>query len=162
MADAITALIQLAPSLAKLGGEIVAATDKAQANTQLIQFQQALIGLNSLIASVQQEKATLLQQKNHAEEELKRMKDWSAEKQRYKLAPVYRGVMGYALQKAMSNGEAPHYLCANCFTSGQKSFLSPGQQKGPDLPVECAICEFAAWTHFRNVGKSVYAEDISQ
>jgi len=162
MADAITTLIQLAPSLAKLATDLIATSDTAKRNTQLIEFQNALIGLQSLIASVQQENATLIRQKSDAEEELKRMKDWDAEKKRYKMATPYSGVTVYAVQKSMSNGEPPHYLCANCFQNRKLSILAHSTPKEGFVAIVCAGCRFTAQTRMRGLGPAKYAEEVTE
>jgi hypothetical protein len=166
MADAITAVLQFAPGVVKLAQEIVAASDKVKSNAQLIQFQTALIGLNSLLASVQQENATLAAQKRDAEEELKRVKHWESEKQRYKLAAPFAGCMVYALQKSTSDGETPHYLCASCFKQGKPSILQ-GVEGGPKKEggrlfghYLCPICKSAAFTGYINAPAPEYFEDI--
>ncbi|HKQ25450.1 MAG TPA: hypothetical protein VJT81_13495 [Burkholderiales bacterium] len=161
MTDAIAALIQLAPNLANLAKDLVSASDTAKRNAQLIEFQNALIGLQSLIASIQQENAALIRQKSDAEEELKRMKDWDAEKQRYKMATPYDGVTVYAMQKAMSKGEPAHYLCANCFYGGKRSILANSSNKEGWAAIVCAVCKFAAQTRFRALGPAKYAEDVA-
>ncbi len=157
---AITTLFELIPSLSKLAAEIVASANTAKSNAQLIEFQNALIGLNSMLASVQQENATLRAQKNDAEAELKRVKDWEAQKERYQLVTPYSGVFAYALKKSMSNGEAPHYLCANCFETTKRSFLAHTTATNGFVTVVCSACRFAAATRWRSLGAAKYAEDI--
>lgn len=166
MADAIAALIQLAPSLAKLATDLVSTSDTAKRNAQLIEFQNALIGLQSLIASVQQENATLIRQKTDAEKELKHIKNWEAEKKRYKLAAPFAGCMVYALQSAMSEGQTPHYLCANCFQKGQSSILQsrearPRKEGGRvTSSFVCAACGAEAFTSYMHPVAPQYFEDI--
>ena len=165
MADALTTLVQLASSLAKLATDLVSTSDAAKRNAQLIEFQNALIGLQSLIASVQQENATLIRQKSDAEEDLKRMKNWDAQKQRYKLAAPFAGCMVYALQKSMSNGEPPHYLCAACFQKGEPSILQSREAKrtkeGRDCSLfYCSVCRSEAVTGYMNTVSPQYFEDI--
>ena len=144
--SALITLVQMAPSLAKLATDLVSASDTTKRNAQLIEFQNAIIGFQSLIATVQQENASLIQQKRDAEEELKRMEDWETEKQRYKLATPYSGVTVYALQQAMSNGEPPHYICANCFQNRKKSILANSTAKDGFIAIICAACRFTAQT----------------
>jgi hypothetical protein len=161
MADALAMLIQAGPKLVQLATDLISASDTAKRNAQLIEFQNALIGLQSLIASVQQENATLIQQKRDSEEELKHMKDWNAEKSRYKLATPYSGVTVFALQKAMSNGQPPHYLCANCFSRGEQAHLAHSTNKDGWVAVVCSACKFVAQTRWRGLGPAQYAEEIT-
>ena len=162
-------LFELIPGLMKLGGEIVASTDATKRQAQVLEFQQALIGLSSKIASVQQENATLRSQKDDAEAELKRMKDWQGEKKRYKLIAPFPGCMVYALQKAMSDGEAAHYICTACYQKGEKSILQGMETgfrrkagaTGHSLSVyACPECKAEATTSYANVPPPQYFEDI--
>lgn len=166
MAEAINALLQLTPGLAKLATDLVSASDTAKRNAQLIEFQSALIGIQSLVASVQQENATLLRQKDDAEEELKRMKNWEAQKQRYKLVAPFAGCMVYALQKTMSEGQPAHYLCAACFQKGQPSILQstegrPRKEGGRIMAsFACSACRSEAFTGYMNAVAPQFLEDI--
>jgi hypothetical protein len=168
MADAILTVLTALPGITKLAGEIVALSDKAKSNAQLIEFQQALIGLNSAIASVQQENATLLRQKSDAEEALERMKDWKTQSKRYKLAAPFAGCMVMALQKDMSGGETDHYLCAGCFNKAKPVFLQgrEGRPLGKDkgyvrAAYVCPECGSEAFTGYSNVVAPKYFEDIT-
>ena len=166
MSDAVTMLVQLVPSIAKLATGLTSAADAAKRNAQLIEFQNSLIGLQSLIASVQQENATMARQKGDLEEELKRMKDWGAQSRRYKLAAPFAGCMVYALQKAMSEGEPPHYLCASCFQKGQPSILQgregkPRKEGGRiHSSYFCQACGAEAFSGWMNIVPPNYLEDI--
>lgn len=161
MADAITALVQLGPSLVNLATGLITASDTAKRNAQLIEFQSALIGFQSLIASVQQENATLASQKRDAEDELKQMKDWEGEKKRYQMVEPYSGVTAFAVKKNMNNGEPPHYLCANCFQSGKKSFLTKSGNKDGWIAIVCSACKFTSQTRTRGLSGPQYAEDVT-
>ena len=50
-------------------------------------------------------------------------KDWAAEAERYEAVDIDRGSIAYMLKLGMENGQPPHWLCANCFNHGAKSFL---------------------------------------
>lgn len=165
MTDPVAALVQLAPSLSKLASDLVSTSDTAKRNAQLIEFQHALIGLQALIASVQQENATLAREKGDAEEELKRVKDWERQKQRYRLTAPFPGCMVYALQKSMSEGEPAHYLCAACYQKGQASILQSkegGQRKEGRVMSSfgCPACRSEAFTGYYNPVAPQYLEDI--
>ena len=159
--DALTTLMQVAPGLTKMATDLVSASDTVKRNAQLIEFQNAIIGFQSLISSVQQENATLVQQKRDAEEELKRMKDWDSERKRYKLATPFSGVTVFALQKDMSKGEPPHYLCANCFRQGKQSVIANTTNKEGWVALVCSACKFSAQTRWRGLGPAKYAEEIT-
>lgn len=166
MGEALAALIKMAPSLAKLGIDLASTPDAAKRNAQLIEFQQALIGLNALVASVQQENATLARMKSDAEEELKRMKDWEGQKARYQLAAPFPGCMVLALKKDMSAGQPAHYLCAACYHNGKPSILQsregkPRKEGGRVFSVfACPGCGAEATTKWMQAVTPQYLEDI--
>ena len=49
MADALGALIQLAPSITKLATDLISASDTAKRNAQLIEFQKGMCSILYLI-----------------------------------------------------------------------------------------------------------------
>ena len=74
------------------------------------------------------------------EQEIIRLKDWSAERQRYQLVDVWHGAFAYMLKPEMRAGEPAHWLCTNCFDQGRKSFM---QNKGgvSDTQFGCDGCK---------------------
>lgn len=60
-------------------------------------------------------------------EEIVRLKDWSAEREKYELVAVRGGGFAYMLKAGMRGSQPAHWLCANCFEQGQKSIM---QEKG--------------------------------
>lgn len=61
------------------------------------------------------------------EQEIIRLKDWSAEKQSYELQHIGSGATAYVKKRGMEGGEAAHWLCANCYAGDQKAILQPRQ-----------------------------------
>jgi len=125
MTDPLTALLTAIPSLAKAGADIAAASDEAKRNAQLIAFQSVIIQLQSTIASVQIQNASLLQDKRDLERQIAEMNGWEGEKQRYTLVTIWDGSVAYALKESASQGEPPHWLCTFCYSNGKKSILYP-------------------------------------
>lgn len=166
MSDPTAGLFQLAANLATMGKEIVTGTDAAKRNAQLIEFQTALIGLNSMVANVQQDNVNLRREKDAAEEALKRMQDWSVTKQRYAMATPFRGCTVFALRKEMSGGEPAHYLCAACFTKGRGSILQGYEGKATKTGGReyghfyCNECRSEAHTTYMDAPGAKYFEDI--
>lgn len=124
MTDPISALLAAIPGLAKAGVDIASASDEKQRNAQLIEFQKSIINANALIASVQVQNASLLQDKNNLEQEIVRFENWKGESARYQLHQIERGIVTYALKESMANGEPPHWLCPACYAKRQKSLLN--------------------------------------
>ena len=63
------------------------------------------------------------------EQKIVRLKDWSAERERYHLVDVDGGAFAFMPKPGMESGQPAHWLCANCFEQGQKSFLQFKGQK---------------------------------
>lgn len=129
--------------LSNLGKAIAEATDASQRRAQLIEFQDAIINANTMIASVQQQNLSLLREKDDLEKQIVQLKNWDAEKQRYALVSIFEGTASViAMKESISNGEPPHWLCPNCFQSGKKSFLHPYREDRQPLRfgVSCSAC----------------------
>lgn len=165
-ASGIVGLLQVVGGLLKLSTSIQTTSDTALRNAQLLEFQHALIGLNSLVATVQQENTSLLNQKNDAEAALKRMENWGDEKRRYKLASPFVGATVFALQRSMSQGEPPHYLCTACFANRKGSIMQGREGKvrkeGGYMNglYSCPVCKTEAESEYMNVPAAQYFEDI--
>ncbi len=84
------------------------------------------------IIAAQQRYTEAVEEVDNLKEELRRFETWEAEKQRYKLDELRKGVFAYSLKDGMESDEPSHYLCASCYQNGFKSILkqetwSPGR-----------------------------------
>jgi hypothetical protein len=76
------------------------------------------------------------------EAELTRLKAWGADKERYELKTVGRGVVAYMLKPDARGTEPPHWLCPNCYAKGQKAFFqATGATLQRSIVYKCARCE---------------------
>ena len=164
MSETFIALFKLVPSIFSSAKAIAETADAVKRNAQLMDFQESLINLNSLIASVQQENSSLVREKGDLEDKLKRMETWEAEKQRYRLSPIYAGSLVFALQKSMSNNEPPHYLCTNCYKGGKPSILHGAQSRrnSRDFAFVCPICQSEALNGLAGPSQVKYAEELAK
>jgi hypothetical protein len=95
---------------------------------------------NALAAS--EEGAALIARIGELEKEVARLKDWEAEKKRYKLTQLGPGVVALAIQGGRRNGEPFHYICADCASGGKKSYLQ-AHVSGPYYDqFKCGGCGF--------------------
>jgi hypothetical protein len=102
----------------------------------------AVIELQEKILVAQEAQSTLINRVSELEQEMARLKDWEADKKRYQLSDIGRGVVALALKPAMNNGEPPHYICADCAANGKKSYLQP-HIRGPYYDqYKCNACGF--------------------
>lgn len=113
-------------------------------------LQNKVIELNGIIISAQSsaidakaEQFDLLERIRALETELGRLKEWNAEKQRYKLTSFIPGAVAYVLKQSEANGEPGHALCANCYERGVKSILqSNGSWTTHQHAFLCPACKF--------------------
>jgi hypothetical protein len=73
--------------------------------------------------------------------EIKKFRDWEAEKQRYELKGVGHGVTAYMLKPDVRGAESPHWLCPTCFENRKKSHLQFSiKMSGGGSVYRCAGC----------------------
>ena len=83
----------------------------------------AVIELQEKILSAQSEQAALIEAVGALKGRVAELEAWDADKKRYKLTEVGRGMTTYTLKEGMENGELAHHLCANCYQEGHKSIM---------------------------------------
>jgi hypothetical protein len=157
MTDPLSAILAAIPGLAQAGANIASASDEAKRNAQLIEFQRVIIQLQSSIAAIQVQNSSLLQEKNELEKKIVGIENWEGEKQRYSLVTIWSGSVAYALKESMSNGEAPHWLCPNCFEKKKKSVLHPFEGANRFFGVACSACPTKIQGPWRNAASPEYA-----
>ena len=157
MTDPLTTLLAVIPGLAKAGADIAASSDEAKRNSQLIEFQRVIIQLQSSIAAIQLQNAALISDKADLERQVAELKDWERERNRYSLATIWDGSVAYSLKQSQANGEPPHWLCTNCFSTGKKSLLNPVEGCNRFFGVKCAVCGTFIQGPWRNAATAEYA-----
>jgi hypothetical protein len=148
----------------KTAGEIAKALlqmkSESDRQAKVIELQSVILAAQSSAIAAQSDQFTMLEEVRKAKVELANVKAWETEKQRYQLVVPYSGCTVYALKESMSAGEAPHYLCANCFQDGKRSFLQHIQPKGNFVHLTCAACRAQMDTRYNGIGPAVYAEKV--
>jgi hypothetical protein len=66
---------------------------------------------------------TLLEQVRVLKEQMTKMKEWSAEKQKFELKAIDSKCFAYMLKPEARGTEPPHWLCTACYEQGRKSIL---------------------------------------
>ena len=85
--------------------------------------------------------STQLDRVRALEAEVSSLKDWNADKQNYELRSIGGGTVAYMLKPDKRGSEPPHWLCPNCYSKGQKSFLNPtGADVGGGWIYKCMGC----------------------
>jgi regulator of replication initiation timing len=113
--------------------EITSALQSAKVMNDLVQANRSFRNFNELSAAVYEINvklmaamtvaATLMEENATLKKENEQLKNWDAEKEHYTLVKVKTGFLAYALKPEVETREPRHYLCANCFTKGEKGIL---------------------------------------
>jgi hypothetical protein len=133
-------------------GSIKAAGEIANAMLKLHDaraIQEKTIELNRIILSAQQDalaanaaQMELVAQVRELEKEIDEMKDWKADKARYQLADIGKGVVALAIKETERCGEPFHRICADCAADGKKRYLQPVAQGPYYDEYACNGCNF--------------------
>jgi hypothetical protein len=141
MTDPISAIAGLT-ALAKTVVDIASSNDAAQRNALLIEFQKALIQTQGITAAEQIKNASLASRNQELEQEIVRLKDWSAEREKYELKEVAPGLFARVERGYVGRLQSAHKFCATCF---EQSIKSPLQQQpvdiGRKLSLSCYRCK---------------------
>lgn len=121
-------------------------------NDLKIAFQSHILDAQQALLSAQQEQSTVAATIGRLEQEIVRLKDWAAERDRYELVEADRGAFAYMLKEGMRGTEPAHWLCTSCYDGGKKSIMQPqGKINGmPDkITFSCPVCRNAMAVHWR-------------
>lgn len=113
--------------------EIKAAYDSAKAAFQIADgisslkteaaVNAAIIDLQRHTVDAQRGLSASLEKIDELEKEIMRLKDWSADKQRYELKDTGQGSLAYHLKEGVEPSEPAHWICPQCYEDGKKSIL---------------------------------------
>ncbi len=161
----ITTAVGSLKAAGELAKGLIGLKSDAEVQAKAIELNQKIIDAQHQIFAANAAQTSLLERIRDMEAEIAHMNDWGTQKQRYKLAAPFSGCMVYALQKSMSDGETPHYLCTTCFHKGQPTILQGRETHGPGRSTAvyyCPTCKSEAKTQWSNVTAPQYFEDIKQ
>lgn len=138
--------------------QIIQGLDAIRTETALnevkINLQGFILEAHQGLFAAQQAQATDAARIAELEQEIMRLKDWSAEREKYELKALGRGSFAYMLKAPMRGTEPAHWLCTQCYTGGKKAIMQlQGQHKaGPrDVVHACPSCQAnfatANWVH---------------
>ena len=129
----LKAALELAKAINVVAGE-------AKLNDVKIGLQSNILDAQEALSNAREAHTADVDRIRNLEQELVRLKDWEADKQRYQLEEVVVGAFAYSPKPGMENGEPRHRLCANCFQQGEKSFLSRRPTNAREIYLMCPRC----------------------
>jgi hypothetical protein len=119
-----------------------ATVTKVQINEIKIALQQHIMDAREALDVARETEAASARRIADLEQQIVRLKDWEAQKQRYQLTEISNGVFAHMLKSAVETGEPRHCLCTNCFQHGKPSTLQAEQSYGVDT-LSCPLCKTA-------------------
>lgn len=117
-----TALSSLNTALS-IGKTVFSIDQTAKSQAQFIDFSNAIIEANAMIAQAQHDGAALERELEEVKKECMRLQEFHTEKEAYALREIAGGVFAYLPNDFMGKPENAHKYCCNCFDNFKKSTL---------------------------------------
>ncbi len=90
--------------------------------------------------SAYESQALQMRRLDELEAEIRALKTWETEKQRYQLERLPPGVFVYTLKPSAGDGEPVHSICQTCYQRGKKSILHSDECHNGVNNLNCAEC----------------------
>jgi len=120
---------------------------QVQINEARISLQQLILDAQASLSAANEAQIKSAERIRELEEKIVSMKTWDVEAERYELKNIYSGAVAYVLKPSAQGLEAPHWLCANCFSNKHKSFLQEQMQMQSKMIFKCATCASVVSVH---------------
>jgi len=157
MMDA-TGMIERFSSIGKIAMSLLNAKDDAERARIFTDFQRELASSHADNLAICRENIELAKKLNATEAECLKLKEWGADKARYRLVNFGAGGMVYALKESHRDTDPPHWICANCYARGSKSFLHV-EDNGGWPKIQCSVCSTGIPAGSRGKPTPAYATD---
>jgi hypothetical protein len=148
----INELLLASQSVQALGGLLKAANGLANYNeivAKVSEVNSKLMQANAVALTSQEKQSSLVSQVHELESQIKALKDWKDEAEKYEVREVSTGVFAFLEIGFAGKLQSAQKLCANCFNQGRKSLLQQQHvEVGRQLSLLCHRCE--ASVVFRN------------
>jgi hypothetical protein len=139
---AIAGTISALKGASDIAKAMIGLRDAQAMQTKVIELNNQILAAQHSAFTAREESAALIARMGELEQEVARLKDWEAEKKRYKLTQLAPGVVALAIQEDLRAGEPPHFICADCASGGKKSYLQ-AHVSGPYFDqYKCGGCGF--------------------
>jgi hypothetical protein len=128
-----------------------------EVNAKALELQRALFSAYGDALSAKETQTSLQDEIRELKRQLSHNEEFVADMKRYKLDTPWPGSIVYALKESMSNGEPPHYLCANCYQNKKKSILQVSPSIERFTTFVCPTCRAAVTTRYKGAVAPNYA-----
>lgn len=137
-------LLIASQSVQSLGSLLKAAHGLSNYNeivAALAEVHAKLMQANAVALASQEKQAASAARVQELEQEVMRLKDWSAEAQQYEAPEIARGVFAHVKKDRVGALQSTHKLCSNCFEQSKKSLLQRSREPRPLEGLICHRCE---------------------
>lgn len=128
----------------KVLGDILKAAHELKDSTALVaavnEVQGKLTVAYEAVCNSLEKRHALERRTAELEKELKDIKDWETEADRYGLTEICTGVFAFTTKPGMENSEPPHKICAACHSKRQKGYLQLNGTDGRGSHYKCSLC----------------------
>ena len=101
--------------------------DLNQINSKVVELQNVIMAAQEKVFAAQEQKSLLTTKIQELEKECMRLKDWSAEKEKYSCKNIAPGVFAYIRNDFHGEFQNAHKLCCNCFDGSKKYTLQQSE-----------------------------------
>ena len=134
---------------------------RAEVLTVTADLTQDIISSQQENLALLEEKRVLASEKDELKQKIVEFENWNTEAARYELKEIVTGVLAYAPKPSNSPSgathEPDHWLCANCYSTKQKSILQRGAKTPQGTPYFCPHCKTELLDHSQTSTGGVYA-----
>jgi hypothetical protein len=141
MSGEIAAAITSLKAAFELAKTFVDLHDVAAINAKVVELQGQILSAQASAFAANDAQSALLERVHELEQEVANLKAWEAEKEKYQLTEVGRGVFAYTLKEGTGTTEPKHSLCPQCYQEGFKAILQEERrQPGAVRILYCLRC----------------------
>ena len=141
--SAVAALITGSKNLFDLSKAALDVAGSVKAQSKVIELQSQILSIQHSALAASETQTALLNRIKQLESEIGRLKEWDADKDKYRFEDVGAGAFVYSPKAEPTATEPNHWLCVKCFDGKQRAVLqNQGRSKSSDLSVfGCPTCK---------------------
>lgn len=140
LAEATAAFTSL-KTAADIAKTLLALRDAAQFNSQLADLLSAVVDARLQTVAIQESHTSITSRVKELEDEIKRLKSWSEEAEKYEVLEVASGLFAYVSKDNVQTMQSAQKLCSNCFHKYIKSFLQQASEDHRTRSLSCHGCK---------------------
>ena len=137
----ISGLISSFQALYSLAKSMLDIREFQNLNAKVVELQQIIISAQNQAMTAQQSHSVQSERIRELENECMRLKDWSAEKQRYSAREIAPGVFAHVENVFVGNFQHAHKLCSHCFYQHERSPVQESAEEHRRISLSCFRCK---------------------